>query len=402
MLQELRLHQYGNEEPFSYSEEFIRTSTEAVCSLGYLRSVDTGPIIPRALIHLASLDSLVRLSIHLGNLDYKNILSQSPNCLHFRGLRQLSVVTSAVDDEIQATLSFLDAIRAEHLDTIHMKFWILYDNLHRFANLNHGGTPSPPSIPTPSKMRQLFDAFSRLSSLETIEFDDTRLIKSQLLGRRYMMDEDTISPLYKLKSLSRLQLRAVPFHLTSSAIPNLALAWPNIREMELGQKCFALHVELTVEDLLPFAKHCPKLETLGILINMERPGIGLSSRPTAGQSVSALKMLHLGWSKPTHPDHVAACLSGMFPEADITCDFFVADAWYQLYERLRALKHAFVLIGEQERRAVVSQECLESSGASHGIHLFTTHSLYLTHIKCRKSMERSNVPRSATFPGQHA
>lgn len=90
--------------------------------VGYLRSVDIGPIIPRALIHLASRDSLVQLSIHLGNLDYKSILFQSPNCLHFRGLRQLSVVTSAVDDEVLVTLSFLDAIRAEHLDTIRMKF----------------------------------------------------------------------------------------------------------------------------------------------------------------------------------------------------------------------------------------------------------------------------------------
>lgn len=34
MLQELQLHQDGNEEPFSHSEELIRTSTEAVCSLG--------------------------------------------------------------------------------------------------------------------------------------------------------------------------------------------------------------------------------------------------------------------------------------------------------------------------------------------------------------------------------
>ncbi|GJE95649.1 hypothetical protein PsYK624_118350 [Phanerochaete sordida] len=84
----------------------------------------------------------------------------------------------------------------------------------------------------------------------------------------HVLDLSILAPLLSLHDLETLEMRGVPVLLSSDDAATVARSWPKLRYLRI---CDKVRFEeplrrrlLQADDLLPFARHCPKLETLGL------------------------------------------------------------------------------------------------------------------------------------------
>jgi hypothetical protein len=76
---------------------------------------------------------------------------------------------------------------------------------------------------------------------------------------------------------------------------------------------------LTVNDLAPFARHCPKLVHLGIQVQSAHLPIASADLPHSGQNACPLKTLVLGYSEIQDSSWQAISIAAkqIFPRAQI-------------------------------------------------------------------------------------
>lgn len=127
------------------------------------------------------------------------------------------------------------------------------------------------------------------------------------------MTIDILKPLLKLSRLRCFNIvHQCPLALNQKDIELLASSWPLLRHLNLNhQPIHYTQSSLTLEALIPFAKHCPELKTLHLFVDA-------SSNDDLFSQVDLvpfknLQNLNMGFSIITKTDRVALCLSGILP-----------------------------------------------------------------------------------------
>ena len=146
--------------------------------------------------------------------------------------------------------------------------------------------------------------------------------------------------------------------LTSDTVNRLAAAWPHIQHLRLHNLDSSSKPIITIEDLVSFAKHCPKLWFLGIVFDAW--DIQLTSlMPSCSLFSNPLTSLSMGDSPIECPALVAAFLSGLFPSIDsitFDCDWRDPDSYFDeatdsgmMWDEAECLLKIFSKVRWQER-----------------------------------------------------
>jgi len=124
---------------------------------------------------------------------------------------------------------------------------------------------------------------------------------------------DTLQPLFLFPHLTWFELlHKYPLRITLDEVEELASRWPSVETLELNSEpLYAREFPLDLRALLPFAKHCHKLEYLGIFISAT--GFEVPRANTIIQPFRALQTLNVGTSRLVNPVAVATFLSLLFP-----------------------------------------------------------------------------------------
>jgi len=144
---------------------------------------------------------------------------------------------------------------------------------------------------------------------------------------------DTIKPALKLPNLTTLELvHQYPLSFKQSDLELLASSWPSLETLLLNtEPVFLKESNLTLEALLPFAKHCPQITHLGIFVDAT---IDELTMPTV--QFQSLKRLSMGVSVIDHDNPVALYLSQILP---LGCKVDCGITWDEAKEVEHELSH---------------------------------------------------------------
>ncbi len=83
----------------------------------------------------------------------------------------------------------------------------------------------------------------------------------------------TLMPLYPFHNLRSIEISPMTCNdLDNKTIEAMALAWPRMEELDIGwEQLWVEDPRVTLEGLIPFARCCPYLKSLNIVVNALRP-----------------------------------------------------------------------------------------------------------------------------------
>ena len=114
--------------------------------------------------------------------------------------------------------------------------------------------------------------------------------------------------------MKSFELRDVDIHLTRADLIAMARAWPSLETLTLGCEDIDSTVgpELDLQDLIPFARHCPHLHQLGLYLNANVVP-NRSPSPRSPIRFKSLRTLSVGASSLSSVDSTALFLSQLLP-----------------------------------------------------------------------------------------
>ncbi|KAF8637721.1 hypothetical protein AX17_002624 [Amanita inopinata Kibby_2008] len=214
-----------------------------------------------------------------------------------------------------------------------------YDDASRFINASF----APTNLRMLYLDSQFFESPQHVKEILTVASENCQLLKSlALLSHVHPVNGvletepvdsqcitfDTLRPLLDFPNLTSLELvHQYPVIVTLDELGELAEKWPSLETLLLNNEpAFINHSRLTLDALLPFAKHCPRLHHLGLFINASTLGQPYHSTPTTSLSPSkrirapyngpvfkSLRKLSMGVSLLADEKGVALFLSTICP-----------------------------------------------------------------------------------------
>ncbi|KAF8968543.1 hypothetical protein BDZ97DRAFT_1902880 [Flammula alnicola] len=182
----------------------------------------------------------------------------------------------------------------------------------------------------------------------------------------YNITIDTLKPALKLPNLTSMEIvHQYPLSLTQQDVELLATSWPSIETLLLNtEPVYLAQSNLTLEALLPFARHCRRLQHFGLFIDasssVDVPH--LSSLTSSFVPFQSLRRLSMGISIITDDNTVALYLSQLLPlECRIDCGITWdedrpdrCEAWSRVAELVPVL--AKLRMEERERTRAMERE----------------------------------------------
>ena len=155
---------------------------------------------------------------------------------------------------------------------------------------------------------------SHSSSLcSTIPENRTVLSSGAIPPADDLLTWDTLRPVLKCPNLTLFELHwETPLAMSHADLEDLAASWPALETLILNPQPLpsAEPSPLTLDALLPFARHCPRLRTLGLYISASAPHGTLGVTYTPFRS---LRKLDFGVSSIADAAPVALFLSQLCP-----------------------------------------------------------------------------------------
>ena len=142
----------------------------------------------------------------------------------------------------------------------------------------------------------------------------------------YTITFDILKTLFSLRHMEQLQLDTTcTFSLDDTELAQLADAWLKLRSLDLGtQHGWRQPSKITLQGLTDLLLRCPVLYLVGLAMNAWAPEIDCR-RPGGGVRRNGLCILRVADSKIKDPFSVAAFLSDIAPNAEITGYDFAYD-----------------------------------------------------------------------------
>ncbi|KAJ6513423.1 hypothetical protein C8R45DRAFT_858067 [Mycena sanguinolenta] len=129
------------------------------------------------------------------------------------------------------------------------------------------------------------------------------------------INSSTLRPLQNFPNLTIFEItHQYPLDLKLADLERLARSWPSLRKLMLNNEpVVSNECSLTLEALIPFVKHCPELEQLGLFINASTAELPLDYRLPASPQFKKLRRLSMGVSLIFDAGPVALFLSQICP-----------------------------------------------------------------------------------------
>ncbi|KAG1844217.1 hypothetical protein DFJ58DRAFT_731328 [Suillus subalutaceus] len=182
----------------------------------------------------------------------------------------------------------------------------------------------------------------------------------------YIITFDILNTLFSLRHLEALHLDTTcTFSLNDKELAQLAGTWLKLRALELGtENGWRQPSKITLQGFAELLRRCPVLSVVGLAMNAWAPDID-HRRPGGGTRRNGLEILRVADSKVTGPLSVAAFLSDIVPNAEITgyeigCDIYETFNTRMLYrerwEEVSVLHPLLVNLRRQESVGLGSDE----------------------------------------------
>ncbi|GJE85078.1 hypothetical protein PsYK624_011550 [Phanerochaete sordida] len=261
----------------------ISSLSHVVSQMRALKIVNVDNLLPQAVAHLAGLHTLRELHFSVETLDG----ASTP--LPFPVLERLQV--KAHTPNVNALTCILRRLQAPALRALELE----YD-------------PGQDShSPTAAYVRSTFGAVEHLVQLHKFSFG-VRTRREPVEASRI----DDIASLLTLRSLEHIDLDTLPLVLAPADIDRIARAWPHATTLLLGNWADGT---LQLPDLLPLAKSCPRLRTLGVPLAIPET-FKLGALPEFGTGLP-LRELRTSADGPAFSEDAAVFLACTFPCAQL-------------------------------------------------------------------------------------
>lgn len=328
-----------------------------VCTFRCLVSVTINAILSDdALCHLAVLPTLKSLALCIDHIDYSSSPLARLKGAKFAALT--STVITTVSQNTTPITSFLEIIASPLLRSV--EIYSGYDDKER------GVVGSQPKA---SYLQRLFVALGKISTLTTVKLHPCEFHHDT---EEFIVGEDTLLPLFSLTNIRHLDLTNTPIKLSAASVKRAAKSWPRAVDLELGVDSIVMDASdlgVAVEDLVPFAIHCPQLRSLGIRITHSRHAAGdgaVLSRLISPQLLPHSKLLRLKVDErilnKKHDGFIALFLAYVFPRTEVLrSENDDEENHRRRFDRLNTLKNAAVDLLEAR---VVQQQILTPSRTS--------------------------------------
>ncbi|KAI0667627.1 hypothetical protein C8Q78DRAFT_1071734 [Trametes maxima] len=310
--------------------------SQAICKFHHLTRVNTDlvPISAEGFAQLARLPSLQDVTIQMGfhaDEQYREMLEKAKGTHFFPRVFRVSLMH---DTGLAIPALALRAISSSYLSII-------------IIRVAEGTVPSQDvkelSAGITSRRR-------RRLRVKVVEINLANLCDGDAITI------DALYPLLGLVNLRHLKVRVVSgrFAIDNAGLELAALTWTDMRWLELGPGRLKPDETppATLEGLIPLARYCPRLHTLGVALDttLKRlPGLHDYYYPDGGGSQERLETLKVGPSKITNPVEVAAFLSDVFPNICYIESDFGTEEEIDGYEPLTPEERAEFLVNAEHR-----------------------------------------------------
>ena len=224
--------------------------------------------------------------------------------------------------DLSMTASFEDAARFIHQPFSPTCITMLY--------IDSQALESPAAVL--SLLSTIADNCLRLESLGLVSVIDASTTTPGQPPKGECIGIDTLKPLFKCPNLNALELvHQYPLDLRQQDVELIAVQWPSLETLLLNNEPVYLdQSNLSLQALLPFARHCPKLQHLGLFIHAttaDLPSIHSFGVPSSDilPHFRKLRRLSMGVSMIAEEGPVALFLSHICPlgirlESGVTWD----------------------------------------------------------------------------------
>ncbi|KAF7375042.1 hypothetical protein MSAN_00390300 [Mycena sanguinolenta] len=176
-------------------------------------------------------------------------------------------------------------------------------------------------IESPAALHELLtvlaDTCQLLESLGIVtHVDDTEPLRVLAdVPSEERINSSTLQPLQNFPNLTIFEItHQYPLDLKLADLERLARSWPSLRKLMLNNEpVVSDECSLTLEALIPFAKHCPELEQLGLFVNASTAELPLKVDLSPSPQFKKLRRLSMGVSRISDPGPVALFLSQICP-----------------------------------------------------------------------------------------
>lgn len=177
-----------------------------------------------------------------------------------------------------------------------------------------------PNIETPAAIQQLLTAISEnCQMLKLLALVSPRRLPNDSdttsTDAPQRVNMETLKPLFACANLTSLEIiHRYSLDLQREDLEVFALRWPSLETLNLNNEPLDLRSSsMTIEALIPFARHCPHLTHLGIFIDASHNLIPAFSPTSPLPPFKSLRRLSMGLSPITDPMPVAIFLSQILP-----------------------------------------------------------------------------------------
>ncbi|GJE95695.1 hypothetical protein PsYK624_118810 [Phanerochaete sordida] len=269
----------------------------ALAMLHQLAHLDVSLYVPQAFCRLASLSHLTSLCLLIDSADTEDAKASFP------ALKSLELSVKTDTDAVAKLLQRMVLPVLEHLSITDYFLRRLVMPMHR-ANAAH--------------VRLTLQEVAKVTSLRSFAFKCHRSIS---MAPTEALDAQALSSLHALRGLETLDVAALAVSMGAADVEPMARAWPRMQNLQLYERhaIFGTHPPCVLEvvDILPFARLCPHLRELGLLVHIGPPGPAAPPDDDSELPVhAALKTLRAAVSLPPFTPALRV-LARTFPAAEV-------------------------------------------------------------------------------------
>lgn len=219
---------------------------------------------------------------------------------------------------------------------------LISSNVLRFVDMLVYITPSSAQV---CKLLEAIAEHPSQKHISSLYLNTSFNLHSFPMTTRHTITPSVLRPLLSLSNLDEISISLeCEFSLDDVLLRDMAVAWPKLKTFQLGSrtKQFMNHyLKTTLNGLVPFAFHCPLLESLSVAVDARK-----SSPIDLTPQQHLLRHLDVGFSPIHIPATVAAFLSGIFPSiVELKASGPDVHFWYQVTSLLKE----FRTVRQQER-----------------------------------------------------
>ncbi|GJE95038.1 hypothetical protein PsYK624_112170 [Phanerochaete sordida] len=280
----------------------INAQTALLSRCSQLRHLRTTVSLTQAsFICLASLTTLHVLRVAAPVLLDSHLTSLTPRSLSFPELVELQL-----QGRIEDVARLLSACRLPQLHFLDLELNMSAEEMAMSLSPDSGS-----SVHSVERLTTALAGFSAVGML---------CIELHTQPGREDVPGEALLPLAALHDLRIVHLRKFPVRFTPEVVAALARAWPRLKDLSLNEHADygAASTGICIEDLRPFAEHCPVLRKLVLPVapspaTAHSPSRGASTAPPAPHGLEHLDLRHSQIESEEECRRIAQFLVAVFP-----------------------------------------------------------------------------------------